>query len=126
MKLNYDCIRDLLICLEERLQLQDNLPLSEIINDLEYQEADILYSTEKLIEAEYIVATLEFSDCCEIYICDYHSITFAGHDFLNSIRDASVWNKIKPEINIRSAPFEVIKSVGSGLLLSFLKSHLGI
>lgn len=102
------------------------MPLSEIIDSLDYEEADILYSTEKLVEAEYIVATLEFSDCHEMYICNYHSITFAGHDFLHSIRDTSVWNKIKPEINIRSAPFEVIKSVGSGLLLSFLRSHFGI
>jgi Hypothetical protein (DUF2513). len=56
MKLNHECIRDLLLYLEDNLLFTSHL----CANDLEispYESVDIIYATAKLSEAKYIEAT---------------------------------------------------------------------
>lgn len=51
-------------------------------------------------------------------------LTWAGHDFLDSVRNESVWTDVKRKIATQggSLPFEVIKA----LAVSTVKAHLGL
>ena len=63
MTLNYDCIRDILLYLEDTLEYTDNqiamthkrLTIGNIVNELSsYTKEDVQYTIEKLFEARYI------------------------------------------------------------------------
>ena len=51
-------------------------------------------------------------------------ITFAGYDYLDTVRNESIWNEIKQKISTigGSVSIDVIKSIG----VAIVKQHLGI
>ena len=92
MKLNYDCVRDVLLFLEENLS---NKPL-KIRNIAHYFENkysfdEVVYVFQKLTEVKFIKILTP--------VCTHRSvvkeITFSGHQFLEKIKPISTWNKIK-------------------------------
>lgn len=101
LKLNYDCVRDVLLTIENIAELDDNLLFKPICfyditsNLSQYEEKEIYYTILKLSEAEYIKT--EWADKKQenfsfFFVFD---ITFKGHEYLNSIRSPKVWNSIK-------------------------------
>lgn len=128
MKINYDCIRDLLHVLEDTLQYDDFLTyprcrLKQIIeNDkmIQYSLQDIVYSTQMLDEADYISCTIVDSDS-NIHDVIYYSITFEGHQYLDSIKDDTVWNKVKAKAP--SLTLDIIKSVASSIIVKMLTNQ---
>lgn len=99
LKLNFDCIRDVLITLENELQPGNEFQIT--LNDLsvnffsDYLKEDVGYSLIKLKEAGYIDAVLVYDDLWEIFDVVCHDITFDGHTYLNSVRSSSLWADIK-------------------------------
>ena len=101
MKLDIACIRDILLCLEDRLVLTDELKynfldLYEICqteNLQKYSHSQIAYTICKLEEADFINASVQYGNNSINFIA-VSSITFAGHQFLDTIRPESVWSKI--------------------------------
>ena len=95
MKLNIGCMRDTLLALE---QFEYGQPIHhkelEKILASSYSEADIQYSLLKLSEAGYIRAQIfnESGFCFQVNII--FDITYTGHEFLNSVRPKTVWQKI--------------------------------
>lgn len=102
MKLDYDCIRCLLLALEEELQIDDDLEsnfieLSSIMKSerlKKFSKSTVAYASMRLEEADLIDANIIFADdrICDIY---YLSITYSGHQLLDSIRSPKVWTIIK-------------------------------
>lgn len=120
MELNYDCVRDLLLTLETELQFNENLEYPDInLNQLcnlmsDYNKQEIAYTSLKLIEADYICANpLSVDD--SIYDILYSSITFAGHQYLDSVRDTNVWKKIKK--GSKGFTFDLIKKLAEKYIL---------
>lgn len=109
MKLNPDCIRDVLLYLEDNLSyVEDETSLIEhntitattIVNDLrekyDYEADDIKYSIEKLLEIRYIVShNIVTGDNRSIISCPISDITYDGHQFLNTIRPDTIWQATK-------------------------------
>lgn len=100
MKLNYDCVRDVLLAVENAETIDENLSLTplkvvELFDGLpEYKDNEILYTVEKLKEAGYINAVVSFA--AGHYIDGFiSSITYSGHEYLDNIRDPKVWRKVK-------------------------------
>ena len=93
MKLNYDCIRDVLLYLEENLELNNSI-YSEHIN-LNYSSEDIQYSVLKLEEIGYINARIVKADGFQMITAIINDITFYGHEFLNTVRPKTVWENTK-------------------------------
>lgn len=109
MKLNPDCIRDVLVYLEDNLEYVDRediviehqeITLSTIKEELHtqqgYEYIDIIYSIEKLLEIGYIKA----SNITKMagngkHIGAIIDITWEGHQFLNNIRPQAVWDATK-------------------------------
>ena len=128
MKLNHDCVRKLLICLEENLEtkangLPEGLKLSHIedVDELsEFSQEDIYYSARKLVEARYIeVASKEAAPRAMII----KEIAWNGHDYLDSIRDSKVWHEVKTRTkDLSGVALDVVKS----LAVEVTKHMLGL
>ena len=130
MTLNYDCIRDVLLYLEDTLGYTDNqiamthkrLTISDIANNLSsYSKEDVQYTIEKLFEAKYIRIVNISTDNQKYMVNGYvDDITWDGFDFLNNIREKSIWEATKEGAKkigtmsvsaISMISFEIVKAV---------------
>ena len=94
MKLNHDCVRDVMLFIEEHLTYGHYMDFSAVeIKD--YSREELLYAADKLLEADYLNGSRKSyigSNMPDIRIT---SITWAGHQFLDNIRDDGVWKDTK-------------------------------
>ena len=109
MKLNPDCVRDVLLYLEENLKFSkerdygiehESIGLTTIVeylqNEKGYEPDDVKYSVEKLLEIRYIVSyKMTTGNNHSIVTCPISDITYEGHQFLNTIRPDTVWQATK-------------------------------
>lgn len=117
MKRDMDLIRDVLIAVED----DSNDPNSWIDIELpEHNSLEISYHIMLLDQAGLLDAIdLSTKDGSE---WKARSLTWAGHEFLDSARDEKLWNSVKKSLGKRvaSASFELVKEV----LISEAKRHL--
>lgn len=126
MKLNYDCIRSVLLYLEKAVTIDNDLKIvivrvENIFEELpKYENNEILYSLSKLNEAGYINAQLRFASGS--FVDGYVSgITYAGHDFLEKVRDNKTWTNVKSALSkVGSTGFMLIGEAAKALLLKRL------
>ncbi|MBC1525469.1 DUF2513 domain-containing protein [Listeria booriae] len=104
MRINQDCIRDILLYIE-------NLTLSEMQHGIEseelsevemltekYSKDDIVYSLIQLIDAGYLEGeTYEYVyDPTSVRV---DKITWEGHEFIDATRSETVWLKTKEKVS---------------------------
>lgn len=122
MKLDFDCVREVLLVLEEISVMQDNHMFKPLtVNDFmvkisDYSENEVLYTLQKLLEADYINAVYNYDtdlpfNKTRFFIQD---LTYSGHEYLNTIRDNTVWKQIKEKTP--TLTFEIIKKAALALL----------
>jgi hypothetical protein len=110
MKRNWDIIREILLATED-IDSKKCLTL----NDFDAARAlDISYHVELLEEAGMIYADL--SDMCRGEATQFFVIrlTWDGHEFLDTIRAKSTWDKTKDLISTKGSimTFDIIKGLG--------------
>lgn len=124
MKLNNDCVRDLLLYIEENVGIKDDvvipgLTLSSYTND------ELLYTALKLNEAGYLNARVSnyMDGSCEIEI---NSLTWQGHKFLDNIRDDGVWATTKGIVSkFSSVSLSVIENIASQVITNIINQQMG-
>lgn len=100
MKLNYDCVRSVLLTVEKSKTIDEELNLNPLAVETifeqlpKYEDSEILYTIEKLKEAGYINAALHFA-AGHFIDGTVSSITYRGHEYLDNIREPEVWRKVK-------------------------------
>jgi len=103
MELKADCIRDVLLYLEENLTLNISKGKFSII-DLEqlysgvsekYSKEDIWYSVYNLHQIRFIEGRINDAAGQKMFYCEIQNITWNGHQFLNNIRPLSIWEATK-------------------------------
>lgn len=100
MKLNYDCVRSVLLTVEKSKTIDEELNLNPLTVETifeqltKYEDNEILYTIEKLKEASYINATVSFA-AGHFIDGTVSSITYSGHEYLDNIREPEVWRKVK-------------------------------
>lgn len=125
MRLDLDCIRDILLTIEENTGYNEHITLSErniITYDLlkEYDSKKVMYhiiqsGKSNLIEAEQIDL------CGNIFIKD---LTPYGHKFISNIRENSNWNKVKKVANeIGTTSLEAIMQISINVISSIITSR---
>lgn len=126
MKLNIDCMRAILLEVEN-VSYGKSLPFQSLVSELpNYSTDDISYSVLKLKEAEYIKASTLNADNTTMIIA-INDITYNGHQFLESIRDNNVWKKTKAIASkIGATSVSAITQIASSVVASIIKSTLGI
>lgn len=98
MRLNPDCVRDVLLFLEENLQLSPELeyiPVSmrTIADAVHYPLPEVVNTLVLLEEADFLNAMTDYSNG-KILIYDVWRLTYDGHQFLDTIRPKTVWEKV--------------------------------
>ena len=122
MQLNQDCIRDLLLYLETNLSYENSISIDELhLNN--YSANDLIYTADKLNEANYIKCIKSpclYEDVPSLIVTD---ITYSGHQFLDTIRDQSVWEDTKTKVSkFASISIPILQEIATSLI----KSKLGL
>ena len=121
MRLNPDCIRDILLATEgntgyrEELQLSRNEPLPEQLQKYDFKT--VAYHVNQCIMADLLVEGHRFVGV-EISIGD---LTPAGHEFLANIRADTNWNKVKQKAKaIGSESLSVLAQIAGQVISAML------
>lgn len=119
MKLKNDCVRDIMLYVEENLVDGRQIGTQFLQSELKkYSIQEINYTCRKLVEANFLQV---FSSCGGAM--SIKEMTYTGHQFLDTIRNNKVWEATKAKISqIGSVSIPIIQDVAS----SIIKSKLGI
>ena len=129
MRLNLDCVRDLLLTLEEHLIIDNEKNIHLLyLDDVQKMElmkrhtcSDIVYCSLKLIEAGLVVASVYKN---REYVGDilFETLTYQGHIYLDSIRNKDIWEKAKIKIKKigELSSLKIVSAVAEKLLIQSL------
>ena len=108
MTRDFDLVRSLLVDLEKEGE--------EIYVEHEHG-AEVIHQLLIMRDAGFIEA--EDRGFGEVYV---RRLTWEGHDFLDSVRDDTVWNKTKSKVSksVGSASLEVVRAVADGITRSII------
>jgi len=108
MKLDYDCVRNLMLTIEslgyrECINI-DNLTQYPLLKD--YAQEQIYYTLERIVEAGFVPNKYLFEATDGIGGAIYE-LTWQGHQYLDTIRDDGIWRKVKDKVQpLKSVPFQ--------------------
>lgn len=126
MKLNPDCMRDILLVMENAGYLEELSPSTVYKNLPNYAEDEINYSIIKLKEAGFIDAIIrEYNNGIAILRLD--DITYTGHQFLADIRSENIWNDVK-EVSkkVGSNSISALSQIATSVISAIIKNQLGL
>lgn len=138
MKLNHDCIRDVMIYIEDNCIYEDDDRGNRSIHSRVFYEIthdEKLSSRYTEDEIRYVVAQLYFEDMVIARMTpetlnfmrfEVDCLSFKGHEFLDNIKDDTIWKKTKKFIGERlsSTSFTIIANVASKLVAEALMSGM--
>lgn len=134
MKLNPDCVRNVLLKIEEehKIHIDDD-------NDVTFEpvwletlynafpgtpKEDIFYTLFNLEQAGYVCSNLlDENTASEMYAVNY--ITFSGHEFLERIRNEKNWNAAKGILAaVRNYSLDAINQAANGIATAAITAAL--
>lgn len=121
MKRDVDLIRNMLLLIESCPDVPPRTLRLESFLDISRDIQIISLHLELLIEAGFIEAEVRsVQDDVKDY--DIFRITYAGYEYLDSVRDAKIWRDVKQKISaIGGATFEIIKMVAEAEITKALQ-----
>ena len=140
MKLNMDCVRDILLCIEEHTGLRKfccfvDLNFSETIEFLgiekslpdyqqellkKYDNDTLIYHINYCIKADLIAPT----QASNIYSITIQDLTVSGHNFLCNIRENQNWKTIKKIAgNVGSTSLSSLTAIASEVISNLIKTQ---
>lgn len=138
MRLNHDCVRAVLLCVETHTDRQtvcifvdpgnalsdDEIPaIPSYQRDLvkKYDMDTVLYSVDYCIEAELFHVDPYGDGCMKIIT----GLTPKGHEYTDNIRDGKIWECIKKTFSIVApASFDIASKVASSTVFQNFMSSL--
>lgn len=135
MKLNPDCVRDVLLSVEKLHQIEqveDGSVLDEPINlgmistNLpKYSKSDVFYTLKILGDGGLIDVDTQYADGGIVWYCEVSGLTFAGHEFIQKIRDNKQWGTIKKCLDaLRNYSIDAISAVAEGITKAGIQSFV--
>jgi hypothetical protein len=126
VKLNPDCIRDILITVENS-EFGSHMTLEKLCEKLpNYTRDEIHYCCIKLNEAGMLeVLIVQMMRQTMPGIKTINDLTFEGHEFLADIKSDNAWNKTKSIAkNIGSFSIHALKDISVGVVSELIKGIL--
>lgn len=137
MKRDWDLIRKQLSDVEEENDLFSGVPLEPVWENKEWDiyekelidqraiEARIFGHLELLVNAGYVDGLQVVRSADGLFSFGLHSprLSMAGHDLLETMRSATIWEKIKTTAKTKGIEltFDAIKALGAATLKSSLE-----
>ena len=129
MRLNPDCIRDILFYIEDTTDYQIWTFFLRSSKDFDiqlknnYSPNEILYHLELCEEYGYIVTP----DKQPMRESQVKRLSVSGHEFLENIRQDTNWNKTKEVAEgAGSTSIKIISNIASNLAVAYISKHLGL
>ena len=127
MKLNPDCIRDILIAVESETTLNNPIRFDpdSLPNGLSnYSSEEVLYHVKQCELSGLFGGQIH---CFLNGGCLVQYLSPSGHQFLSDIRSDNNWSKTK-EIakNVGSESLSAIKDIATGVITSLIQKQLGL
>lgn len=123
MILNPDCLREILLIIEEKGGINTILWMKDFQNNMpDYDFETIFYHLKLLNDENYIVGNVYISS--GIVTAQIERMTMAGHKFLDNIRDLIVWGETKHTIfsKFKSVSISIIEQVAGAIIMKKLGS----
>lgn len=120
MKLNNDCIRDILLYIESNTDFEkDCIDVDTLVNDLTSYDKNTIYYHLRMISQAGFVDNVFFADCRPYTLT---SLSLQGHQFLANIHSDATWKKTK-EIakTIGSSSLDAIKDIAAKVVSELIK-----
>jgi hypothetical protein len=107
MKLNPDCIRDILLYVEENIDnTGEYIQFDDLVNyfDANYTRQQLHYHLDKISQAE-LIDEIEYSeDEPDTISC----LSWLGHEYVSNIRDNKIWTSVKKKVSgLKSVAFTI-------------------
>lgn len=136
MKLNQDCVRDILLSVENT-PMNYSILVTNLIDESDdflrnndvpkYDTETVIYAAAKLVENSYLKGKVISSDQQPIIDVKINSLTWDGHEFLNTIRDPKVWKKTKNTLaTFQSVSLKTMGTVATKILSDLVSKQLGL
>lgn len=127
MKLNPDCIRDILFAIEE-LSKPNSLLTSEQLSKTKflskYSDEEILYHLQQLDWSGYIMTPNRHKTLDGIFIVN--DLSPLGHEFISDIRKDTNWNKVKSiSKEVGSETLSSIKTIAENVIATAITKYMG-
>ena len=128
MKLNPDCIRDILFAIEDlskpnSLLTSEQLSKTKFLNN--YSVEEILYHLQQLDWSGYIITPSKHMTIDGMFIVN--DLSPVGHEFISDIRKDTNWNKVKSiSKEVGAETLTSIKSIAEGIIATAIKTSLGL
>lgn len=126
MKLNHECVRDLLLYVEEHSSYDTKIDVNKL-KLKNYSTSDLLYTADKLFETNYLncIKSNHFTNNLPSIVIK--SITYDGHQFLDNIRDDGVWKNTKSVLSkFTSTSLGIISDISSQIISNIISKQLGL
>lgn len=126
MRLNPDCIRAILLTVEEKCDFSTHWEYEKHNLDSQYlaehSHEEIIYHIKQCHESNLISGVHYYDGGLTVLIWD---LTPAGHQFLADIRKETNWNKTK-EIakTVGSDSLETLKQIATGVITTLIQAAL--
>ncbi|MDK7927103.1 MAG: DUF2513 domain-containing protein [Staphylococcus simulans] len=119
MKLDHDCIRDILLTIEEMDYTITGLTKNvfEEQNRIQkYESIQVLYTLKRLNDAGFINVMFAKGEAF-YHFYNVHSMTYSGHQLLDDIRDDKVWKETKDKASkLSSVSIPVLQQIASSVV----------
>lgn len=127
MKLDPDCVRAVLLTLEEHTSYQSILSIDE--NTLptfpelsSYPLEKVLYHIQKCNETGFLNGVQYFVDSVNV-----GGLHFKGHEFLNNTRENKVWAGVKSvAAQVGTNSVQGLTKIASNVITSLIKAQFGL
>lgn len=141
MRLDMDCVRDILLCIEENTGLRkmcffidSGLTAAaqwtgEPTNPPDYQEAllqkydndTLIYHVHYCLDADLADPKDERNEYYKIWICD---LTVKGHELLEKIRTDKQWSAVKKGLSaVRDYSLSAVSAVAEGVTSAAISAY---
>ena len=127
MKLNPDCIRDILMDIEETTTIDtswnyDSHNPSKRLS--QYDKYEVAYHTRQCYFSHLVNDFHLYGNSDEIVVND---LTPAGHQFLANIRENKIWSGVKTIAEkVGSSSLDAIVQISSNIITELIKAQFGL
>ena len=123
MKLNLDCIRDILFVVENNATYSNDVSEETIFKELDskYPREEILYHVRQCEHSGLFLKVVHYFGGFSI-----QDLSPYGHQFINDIRQDNNWNRTKDIAkNVGSFSLDVLKDISSQVISTLISNQLG-
>lgn len=138
MRLNKDCIRDLLLLIENKCVYYEHPKFGTLLYTMSfnqvckfeemstYNEDDIRYTIAKMFEGHYIEGHISPANSyLNFNTVNIEGLTLIGHDLLDNIRPETVWQETKSIMGkVGDFSLKIMSQVAGETMAAYTKSMM--